>query len=104
MLLQQQRMSQDTLELNQRLEEVEAEKRRIEQELSSARERLERARNDNMQVLLNFNLGFNLSKNNHRGVYFLPPPLQAPFRKSFYSARSSRCGESAHILGFNSMN
>ena len=50
MLLQQQRMSQDTLELNQRLEEVEAEKRRIEQELSSARERLERARNDNMQV------------------------------------------------------
>ncbi|XP_023323712.1 serine/threonine-protein kinase MRCK alpha, partial [Eurytemora carolleeae] len=49
MLLQQQRMSQDTLELRQRLEEVEAEKRRIEQELSSARERLERARNDNMQ-------------------------------------------------------
>ena len=53
MLLQQQRMSQDTLELNQRLEEVEAEKRRIEQELSSARERLERARNDNMQVWFN---------------------------------------------------
>ena len=53
MLLQQQRMSQDTLELRQRLEEVEAEKRRIEQELSSARERLERARNDNMQVLFN---------------------------------------------------
>ncbi len=53
MLLQQQRMSQDTLELRQRLEEVEAEKRRIEQELSSARERLERARNDNMQVWFN---------------------------------------------------
>lgn len=59
MLLQQQRMSQDTLELRQRLEEVEAEKRRIEQELSSARERLERARNDNMQVLFNFKPCFN---------------------------------------------
>ena len=55
-MLQQQKMSQDTLELNQRLEEAETDRRRMEQELTSARERLERARNDNMQVFVDIYL------------------------------------------------
>ena len=50
LLKQQQRHSQEKLSVQQRLEEAETERSHLERELTSARERLERTRKDNMQV------------------------------------------------------
>ncbi len=50
LLVQQQRHSQENMLLQQRLDEAETERNHLERELTSARERLERTRKDNMQV------------------------------------------------------
>ena len=50
LLAAQQRASADALAVQQRLDEAEAERVRMEKELAAAKERLERAKKDNLQV------------------------------------------------------
>ncbi len=50
LLAAQQRVSTDALAVQQRLDEAEAERVRMDKELAAAKERLERAKKDNLQV------------------------------------------------------